>query len=220
MTSSTTNSVAQYLDEQLHSGALDAGDKLPTERALAVLLGSSRHEVRRQLDVLEDEGRVAREVGRGTFLTGTTRSVEAIGTVDGLSPLDLIEARAAWEPNLMTLVAVAATAEDFDEIRRCLERGEAAHTAEEFVVWDMAFHRALAASTHNTVVTALNEMVENGRRQLAGTVLDKRRYTTENCATCQAEHQAIAEAIFDRDATRAQAAMRSHLETVRGQLLS
>lgn len=220
MTSSTTNSVAQYLDEQLHSGALDAGDKLPTERALAVLLGSSRHEVRRQLDVLEDEGRVAREVGRGTFLTGTTRSVEAIGTVDGLSPLDLIEARAAWEPNLMTLVAVAATAEDFDEIRRCLECGEAAHTAEEFVVWDMAFHRALAASTHNTVVTALNEMVENGRRQLAGTVLDKRRYTTENCATCQAEHRAIAEAIFDRDATRAQAAMRSHLETVRGQLLS
>ena len=220
MTSSTTSSVAQFLEDQLQTGALSAGDKLPTERALAALLGITRHEVRRQLDVLESQGRVAREVGRGTFLTGTTRpDAESGSAVDGLSPLDLIEARAAWEPNLMTLVAVAATAEDFDEIRRCLSHGEATQTPEEFMLWDIAFHRALAAATHNTVVAALNEMVENGRRQLAGTVLDQRRYSTENCATCQHEHRAIAEAIFDRDGARAQAAMRSHLETVRGQLL-
>ncbi|WP_197378505.1 FadR/GntR family transcriptional regulator [Mycolicibacterium mengxianglii] len=214
--------VEKYLDEQVSLGVLAPGSRVPTERTLAALLGCSRHDVRRQLDTLETQGRVVRQVGRGTFLTGTAApQVEtAVRPPTMLSPLDLIDARAAWEPNLMTLVAVAATTEDFDEIRRCLEQGEAAATADEFLVLDMAFHRALAMGTHNTVVAALNDMVESGRRQLAGSGLDKRRYTIENCSVCQSEHREIADAIFDRDPIRSQAAMRKHLQTVRQQLLS
>ena len=215
------NAVARYLDDQLLSGELKPGGRVPTERALAGLLGCSRHDVRRQLDVLERQGRITREVGRGTFLTEDgTASPDAVKTPVQLSPLDLIDARAAWEPNLMTLVAVAATAEDFAEIRRCLERGEAAQSPAEFMMWDMAFHRALALATHNTVVVALHEMVEAGRRHLAGSALDNRPYTEENSTVCQREHREIADAIFDRDAHRSQAAMRNHLRTVRRQLLS
>lgn len=212
----TPETVAQYIDERISRGALASGGKVPTERALAELLGSSRHDVRRQLDALEAEGRVTRQVGRGTFLATEVRA----GLDVSLSPLDLIEARLAWEPNLMTLVAVAATAEDFDEIRRAVDNGEAATDPQEFLKWDMAFHRALALATHNTVVAALNDMVEDGRRRLTGGGLDKRRYTIENCAVCQREHREIAEAVFDRDAARSHAAMRSHLQTVRQQMLS
>jgi DNA-binding FadR family transcriptional regulator len=215
------SAVEHYLDEQIGHGALTPGSRVPTERALAELLGSSRHDVRRQLDAMERQGRITREVGRGTFLTGAAVvDTAALHAPTTLSPLDLIDARAAWEPNLMTLVAVAATADDFDEIRRCLERGEAAGSPQEFLQWDMAFHRALAMSTHNAVVAALHDMVESGRRTLAGSGLDKRRYTIENCAVCQGEHREIADAIFDRDPVRGQAAMRAHLQTVRRQLLS
>jgi DNA-binding FadR family transcriptional regulator len=84
----------------------------------------------------------------------------------------------------------------------------------------MAFHRALAMATHNSVVAALHEMVERGRRHLAGSALDIRPYTEENSTVCQREHREIAEAIFDRDAVRSQAAMRRHLQTVRSQLLA
>jgi DNA-binding FadR family transcriptional regulator len=213
-------SVAQYLDTQILAGTLPPGGRVPTERALADLLGCSRHDVRRQLDVLENQGRITREVGRGTFLTSDSAvSLAALATPVEISPLDLIDARAAWEPNLMTLVAVAATLEDFAEIRRCLEQGEAAQTSDEFVEWDIAFHRALAMSTHNSVVAALNAMVEAGRRRLAGSALDTQPYTPHNYAVCQRDHRAIAEAIFDRDAARSREAMRHHLQTVRGQLL-
>jgi DNA-binding FadR family transcriptional regulator len=215
------STVEQYLDDQLSLGVLTLGSRVPTERALATLLGCSRHDVRRQLDVLQRQGRLSREVGRGTFLTDP--AAVDLGTISAptmLSPLDLIDARAAWEPNLMTLIAVAATADDFDEIRRCLDYGEAAASPEEFLMWDMAFHRALAMSAHNAVVAALHDMVESGRRKLAGSGLDKRRYTIENCAVCQGEHREIADAIFDRDPARSQTAMRAHLQTVRRQLLS
>ncbi|MGB3484769.1 MAG: FCD domain-containing protein [Mycobacterium sp.] len=216
-----TTAVERYLQEQISSGELAPGSQVPTERALATLLGRSRYDVRRQLGALESQGRVTREVGRGTFLTGSSAAPPG-GAIRGpanLSPLDLIAARAAWEPNLMTLVAVAATTDDFTEIRRCLQAGEAAHTPEEFQLWDMAFHRALALAAHNAVVAALNDMVESGRRQLAGSGLDKRHHTIENRATCQVEHREIADAIFDRDPVRSQAAMRTHLQTVRRQLL-
>jgi DNA-binding FadR family transcriptional regulator len=212
--------VARYIDDQILAGALRPGSRVPTERALAELLGCSRHDVRRQLDALENQGRITREVGRGTFLTHDGAAPAAIAEQVEISPLDLIGARAAWEPNLMTLVAVAATAEDFAEIRRCLEQGDAARTPEEFVECDIAFHRALANATHNSVVAALHDMVESGRRRLAGSALDARPYSADNYAVCQGQHREIAEAIFDRDAVRSREAMRRHLQTVRGQLLA
>ena len=44
------------------------GTRLPTERQLAADLGVSRAAIRHAMAVLQAEGRVSREVGRGTFL--------------------------------------------------------------------------------------------------------------------------------------------------------
>src|ERR1035437_7957465 len=47
---------------------LAPGPRLPTERQLALDLGATRSSVRHALAVLQAEGRISREVGRGTFL--------------------------------------------------------------------------------------------------------------------------------------------------------
>ena len=44
------------------------GTPLPTERELSETLGVGRREVRRALDVLEEEGRIWRKQGKGTFI--------------------------------------------------------------------------------------------------------------------------------------------------------
>src|SRR5216684_4865274 len=49
-------------------GAAGYGTRLPTERQLALDLGVSRAAIRHAMAVLQAEGRVSREVGRGTFL--------------------------------------------------------------------------------------------------------------------------------------------------------
>src|SRR5580704_17490952 len=46
------------------------GTRLPTERQLALDLGVSRAAIRHAMALLQAEGRVSREVGRGTFLRG------------------------------------------------------------------------------------------------------------------------------------------------------
>ncbi|MGH3404717.1 MAG: GntR family transcriptional regulator, partial [Streptosporangiaceae bacterium] len=47
---------------------LGPGSRLPTERQLALELGVTRSSVRHALALLEAQGRISREVGRGTFL--------------------------------------------------------------------------------------------------------------------------------------------------------
>ncbi len=49
------------------------GSRLPTERQLATDLGVTRSSVRHALAMLEAQGRISREVGRGTFLRDTPR---------------------------------------------------------------------------------------------------------------------------------------------------
>ena len=49
-------------------GRAGAGSRLPTERQLALDLGVTRSSVRHALALLEAQGRISREVGRGTFL--------------------------------------------------------------------------------------------------------------------------------------------------------
>src|SRR5438270_10055612 len=55
------------LAEALRAG-LEPGSRLPTERKLSVDLGVTRSSVRHALDILQAQGRISREVGRGTFL--------------------------------------------------------------------------------------------------------------------------------------------------------
>jgi GntR family uxuAB operon transcriptional repressor len=60
--------LAEAILAKSRQAGLGAGSQLPTERQLAADLGTTRTSVRRALAVLEAEGRVSREVGRGTFL--------------------------------------------------------------------------------------------------------------------------------------------------------
>ncbi len=59
---------------------LGPGSRLPTERKLAADMGATRTSIRQALDVLEAEGHISREVGRGTFLRRTPGPVHADGT--------------------------------------------------------------------------------------------------------------------------------------------
>ena len=58
---------AQILAEWRRDGA-HRGTRMPTERQLALDLGVSRSAVRHAMALLQAEGHVSREVGRGTFL--------------------------------------------------------------------------------------------------------------------------------------------------------
>ncbi len=62
--------LGMYLRGQMESGRLRRGDRLPPTRELALKLGLNRTTVSAAYDVLESEGLIRGEVGRGSFVTG------------------------------------------------------------------------------------------------------------------------------------------------------
>lgn len=66
------------------------GTPLPTERELSETLGVGRREVRRALDVLEEEGRIWRKQGKGTFI-GPSAPVEPLALQGLVQQTNLLE---------------------------------------------------------------------------------------------------------------------------------
>src|ERR1700733_5055105 len=60
----------QYIALQIRSGELSRGERLPATRELAGQLGLNRTTVSAAYDLLETEGLIAGQVGRGSFVTG------------------------------------------------------------------------------------------------------------------------------------------------------
>ena len=228
------------LDESRRAG-LRRGSRLPTERQLAASLGATRTSVRRALTVLEAEGRISREVGRGTFLreepdTGDGAAAESARSADdvaerylgpggprpgdqgGFAPADVMTVRRLLEPPAMRLVVAWATAADFEEIGRCLAGGERAASYDEFETWDLALHRSIMAASHSPLLARLYAVIEEARHGRFWGDLKRRSASRERQRAYQADHAELVAALRARDADRAVEAMRVHLARVGGHL--
>jgi DNA-binding FadR family transcriptional regulator len=220
-----TQDLAELILERRAAGPSGPGAKLPTERQLAADLGVTRTMVRHALAWLEAEGRVSREVGRGTFLLGgNLRLASARPERDGapsedVGPADVMAARRLIEPQVLPLVVAWATARDFEEMRRCLTGGAGAESYEEFEVWDFALHHAIVAASRNPLLVAMYQEVERARKgQLWGS-LKRRNDTLERRRGYQADHEQLVEALGARELQQAVAVMEAHLARVEANLL-
>src|ERR1019366_10111762 len=79
----------QQFAAKIRSGALPRGERLPATRELAGLLGLNRTTVSAAYEMLETEGLIAGQVGRGSFVTG--HSAAPAGGVDWNSLLERSE---------------------------------------------------------------------------------------------------------------------------------
>jgi GntR family transcriptional regulator, uxu operon transcriptional repressor len=218
--------LAQLILAECERGGSAVGARLPTERQLAEGLGVTRAAVRNALGVLEAEGRVSREVGRGTFLraTGpdTFRESAAglpISKPNDVGPADVMTARDLFEPQVVPLVVAQATGRDFDEMERCLVGGDTAESSEEFEAWDLALHHAIVAAGHNQLLLRMYEAIEVAREgQLWGN-LKRRNDSPERRQIYQVDHREIVSALHAREVERAFEATRMHLDRVRANLL-
>ncbi len=62
--------LASFIQNLVRAGRLSAGDRLPPTRELAGQLGLNRTTVSAAYEVLEAEGLITGQVGRGSFIAG------------------------------------------------------------------------------------------------------------------------------------------------------
>src|SRR5579863_4957039 len=69
----------EQIAQKIRSGALAPGERLPATRELAGLLGLNRTTVSAAYELLEAEGLIAGQVGRGSFVTGQPAGAPTLG---------------------------------------------------------------------------------------------------------------------------------------------
>lgn len=179
---------------------LRPGERM-SENGLAARFGLSRTPVREALFRLVDEGLVAVQPQRGTFVTRISmRAVRRARFV-----------REAMEVAILrTAASQGLTADRMRLLESAIAAQEAARDdAEGFMAADDAFHRALAGSIDADVW----DVVEREKAQL-----DRLRFLALGAATpveiLIAQHRAMLAAVRAADVAAAEAAVRTHLTEV------
>jgi GntR family transcriptional repressor for pyruvate dehydrogenase complex len=193
-------------------GELRSGDRLPSERDLAEMLGASRALVREAIHELELKGIVDRRPGRGTRITEPQNAGRLLGALSesrrGL--LEMQDLRAALEPSIAARAADRATPADLLNLERVIEESRGALTPARSAELDERFHAAVARATQNPLLTAVvettAEWIADVRRESHRTAAGRRHSLTG--------HQKILAAVRAHDSAAAAAAMSDHLDMV------
>ena len=204
--------IASLLEERVLSGQLSAGDRLPSERQLALDYGVSRPVLREALGILRERRLIQVLPGRGTFITQPTVAqiaapMELLYRRQDPTPREVIEARLMLECEAARLAARHATLDEVQELARRLEALERSRSALERVRWDLAFHFLVAAASHNSLIEAMFASISRLSIELmliSATNPDMGRNN-------DSLHMTVCEAIRARDPEAAAASMKAHL---------
>jgi GntR family transcriptional regulator, transcriptional repressor for pyruvate dehydrogenase complex len=218
--------VLDRIEMQIVSGALRAGQRLPPERELATLLGVSRPAVREALRILEAQGAIRSQVGKGPG-SGTTidrlpsdalARLLRLHVALGSFPLeDVVETRVTLERSSVVLACRNARPQDLALMRAALlDMDEPEVDRETFNKRDTDFHVALADAGGNRLMSDVTRAIRESVRMplLAGmSALPEtgERGWPRVRDGLRADHHAIFEAVETRQAEHAADRLEAHI---------
>lgn len=220
--------VAAQLRALIGEQNLQPGQRLPSERVLAVQLEVSRTVLREAIAQLAGLGVLIARVGGGTYVSApaapTPAAIDApllpylpVFQGDPEYRFDVLEIRHALEGATAWHAALRATDADRARIGAAFARMLAAHDQDDpagEARADADFHLAIAEASHNLVLL----QVMRGLFDLLQTNISQSRerlYTAPHTfERLLAQHREMMDAVLGGDPERARAAAHAHLEFV------
>lgn len=207
--------IAAQLSGLIAKGEFAVGERLPSERELAIQLGVSRPSLREALIALELEGMVEVRVGSGIWVTASSERPAVRPLHEGEGPFELLRARGLIEGEIAAVAARTATARDLEGIRSALQTMERLlRKNQDFSVADRDFHIQIAAATRNNVLAATVQDLWDRGRGAMWNLMEEHFQSPAHRAVTVDEHAAIYRALDAHDPREARHAMRSHLKRV------
>ncbi|MGE4243147.1 FadR/GntR family transcriptional regulator [Ramlibacter sp.] len=165
----TFEDVATQIRDQIASGGLKEGDKLPPERTLAEALGVSRNTVREALRSLEYAGLLELKPGMagGAYIrNGSSGAIRAafddLMSLGALNASQLTEARVGIAREVARLACKRYTEAEFagfEDNFRLMREAASAGDLRARVRHNVEFHRLLAASARNPVLLIMTDVL-------------------------------------------------------------
>ncbi|MBW2149000.1 MAG: FadR family transcriptional regulator [Deltaproteobacteria bacterium] len=209
--------IIKLIRNQIASGNLKPGDRLPSGRKLSEKLMVSRAVVREAMRILEFMGVAKIQHGGMTILLDRQNRDMLIDSLDTiLRPdkdiiMDLIEIRYLIEPSITRLAAERANSKDLEQLKETLEQMKAEIDSGNFgIQGSMNFHYSLARSTRNRVaMRVMNVLIGISweLRALSYRTPGRPRVSLD-------QHRNILDAMIRKDSLEAEAAMREHFKSL------
>lgn len=217
------DTIAAELEKRILEGSLKAGDRLPSERELAIDLGVSRPSLREAMQKMVSKGLLSTRHGGGTYVTDRLDAHFVDPWQDMLKdhPLlhrDILEFRQMLESQAAMLAAERATDADLNRLDASYRALEAIYAHDDIsacIDADVAFHQAIAEAAHNVLIGHLTASL---MRVIHGHVTSNLAHLharPQRWGQLQAQHSAIWQAIRERQPQAAAEAARRHIEFVR-----
>jgi GntR family transcriptional repressor for pyruvate dehydrogenase complex len=213
---STLEVIVQQIKDQIKKGILKSGEKLPSERKLAELLGVSRASVREAIQALAFSGYLEVIQGKGTYiLEMATKYDEIVNFFSGFSnySLDyLMEARIMLEGEFARLAALNASQEEIDLIEKIFNEIDSSKDLNSFVVKDLEFHLTIAKATHNPFMNGLMKIIGEMLYKETQRIIVISGYTRENTIKTARD---LVQAIKQGNAEQAKELMSEHIRNIK-----
>lgn len=211
---SPSDSVISKIKEMISAGILKPGDRLPAERKMADDFGFGRTQIREALHKLEIYGIIKTLPQSGSVINSLDISAldGLIADVMQLQEYDfysLVETRILLEVNAISLCAERWTATDMKEIELAHNNFLNFWNTEQRQGYDFAFHRAIAAASHNYVIKSMLMIITPDILD----IYNKERFCPPSTIVVE-EHIQMLDAIKNHDVENAATLMKQHLQGV------
>lgn len=216
---STLEIIIQQIKNQIKKGILKPGEKLPSERKLADLLGVSRASVREAIQALAFSGYLEVIQGKGTYILEIASKYDEIvnffSEFSNYSLDSLMEARIMLEGEFARLAAVNASREEIDVIERVFNEICNSKDTNTFFVKDLQLHLTIAKATHNPIMNGLMKIIVEMLYKETQKIIEISEDTRENTIETTRD---LVQAIKKRNAEQAKELMSKHIGNIRASL--
>ncbi|MEW2626287.1 FadR/GntR family transcriptional regulator [Streptomyces sp. NPDC048106] len=203
--------VIARLREQITSGAWPVGSRIPTETELVEQLDVARNTVREAIRALAHTGLLDIRHGSGSYVQATSELAGMMrNRFEKARTEDIVDVRSALEVRAARLACQRRTEDDLERLEHALRQRQEAWTADDrvaFVNADVAFHLAVVTASRNTVLAGLHadlgEVIRDSLLDHFGAELRSEQFQ---------DHDALVDAIRDRDADRAASEAASYMD--------
>lgn len=217
---SLQSEIVKYIQEYIKDEELKCGDQLPSQRELVEMMGVSRTSLREAIRSMEGQGLLEVRNGKGVFVGDSLRQEGFQVTIsfhqEKEKMLEMLEARAILEEDLLRLVVHRITEDEIRELGRLTEILMRKFRAKEPKAQeDKDFHHYIYRCCHNEILYSVMSAVSGWLDEFwSGHPLGMENPFEGGLPY----HEKLYEAIRDRDLRRALQAEEAIMKDIREEL--
>ena len=204
--------IMNQIKDIVRSGELKRGDKLPSERDLALKLNVSRTSVREAIKALETLGLIESKHGEGNYIRSDFEDIllEPLSIVFMLLGSDnneILQLRNVIEPEVAKIAAQNITNDEIEKIEDIIEKLSKTKDSKECASLDKEFHYAIAKASKNhllsTIIFSVSSLIEE--------YIDESKIYDDKKEEVIKEHRKILKALKEHNKEEAFKEAKNHL---------